>query len=146
MSQGHKVMHPIHPAIHIICSRILLCLDTDHTDRTWFSSSWQQCYQATNQSALSPFLHSHWLHCSQPVVECPSLTSLLPCTFHTVCIFLNADYSDTCLIFWDVMSCIHWCNEWMRGTLSITHCHPCEFRWELFSLVYKHLYYSTGLV
>ena len=60
------------PSIHIICFSILLRLDTDHTGRTWFPSSWQQRCQATNQSPLCPVLRADWFPLSQPVVECPS--------------------------------------------------------------------------
>lgn len=65
-----------------ICISVLLRLDTDHTGRTWFPSSWQQGCQATNHSPSSSALEADWLPSLQPVVECPSLTSLLPSTAH----------------------------------------------------------------
>lgn len=93
--------------IHIIFFSIHRRLDTDHTGRTWFPSSWQQGYQATNQSPLSPVLQADWFLSLQPVVECPSLTSLMPCTFDRPFIF-SMQITPTCVILWDMVSRLYW--------------------------------------
>lgn len=96
----HKVLQPIHPYHLLQC--VLLCLDTDHTGRARFPSSWQQGYQATNQNPLSPVLQADWFLSLQLVVECPSLTSLLPCTLHIS--YISIQITATCVILRDVVS------------------------------------------
>lgn len=82
VSVGVRITQSCSLLIHIIFFTIHRRLDTDHTERSRFpSSSWQQGLQTTNQSPLSLFLQAHWLASLQPVVECPSLTFLMPCAF-----------------------------------------------------------------
>lgn len=70
------VLQPLHP----YSSSAHWRLDTDLTARTWFPSSWQQGDRAANRSPPGPVLLPDWLAGPEPVVECPSLTSMVPCT------------------------------------------------------------------
>lgn len=99
VSVGVRITQSCSLLIHIIFFTIHRRLDTDHTDRSRFpSSSWQQGLQTTNQSPLSLLLQADWLASLQPVVECPSLTSLMPCAVDGPFIyyFLQADYTYVC--------------------------------------------------
>lgn len=79
--QGQKVLYSIHP-YHLLqytfCAWIQTTQagpDSHHHDN--------RAAEQPIKALLSPFLHADWCLGLQPVVECPSLTSLLPCTHPT---------------------------------------------------------------